>query len=169
MVTKINEREAQRVFMHHETVCLAVFACRWFQAEEMQYTDQYRQERCMDVLHQLLGGPVQSGWLQIKMNRQMNGIFERLCADMPLIRHEEILILSYSACGFTNEMSAHLAGLSSANCVSVIRCRLREKIQKLDSAYTEEYLSLLPRRTCRIGEEMLYLSDRKYRKLWKLQ
>ncbi len=155
--------------MHHELVSLAVFAARWFQAEEMRYTDLYRQERCMDVLHQLLGGPVQSGWLQIKMNREMNGILDRLRADLPLIRHDEILILSYSACGFTNEMCAHLAGLSSASQASVVRSRLREKIKKLDSEFTDEYLSLLPRKACRYGEEMQFLHDRKYRKLWKIR
>jgi len=155
--------------MHHELVSLTVFASRWFQAEEMLYTDQYRIKRCMEVLHQLLGGPNQSGLLQIKMNREMNGILDRLYADMPLIRHDEILILSYSACGFTNDMSAHLAGLDSACDASVIRCRLREKILKLESDYTDEYLSLLPRKACRYGREMLFMNDRKYKKLWKLR
>lgn len=155
--------------MHHELVSLAVFAQRWFQAEEMLFTDQYRKERCMDVLNQLLGGPNQSGLLQIKMNREMDGILDRLRAEMPLIRHDEILILSYSACGFTNEMCAHLAGLSCATHASVIRSRLREKIQKLESESSEEYLSLLPRKTCRFGEELQFLHDRKYRKLWKIR
>ncbi len=161
-------RKLQSVFMHHELVNLAVFANEWMLAEEMHFTDAYRRERCMDTLYKLLGGPKGPGLLQEKMEHHMHGILSRLKSDFPTLSWKSIRVFSYSAAGFTNEFTAALLGLSSAAYASLLRARLRERIETSDSPYKQEYLALLPRKGCRIGEEMLYLHDLKYRKLWKL-
>ena len=161
-------RKLQSVFMHHELVTLAVFANQWMEAEEMHYTDAYRRERCMEVLQKFLGSKAGPGLLQEKMEHHMHGILSRLREDFPTLSWKSILVFSYSAAGFTNEFTAALLGLSSAAHASLLRTRLRERIEASDSPYKQEYLALLPRKGCRIGEEMLYLHDLKYRKLWKL-
>ena len=98
----------------------------------------------------------------------MHGILSRLKQDFPTLHGKSILVFSYSAAGFTNQFSAKLAGLGGPEDASRIKTRLRERIGASDSPYKKEYLALLPRKGCRFGEEMLYLHDLKYRKLWKL-
>ena len=161
-------RKLQSVFMHHELVNLAVFAHEWILAEEMHFTDAYRRERCMEALYRILGGPTGPGLLQEKMDREMHGILSRLKSDFPALSWKSILVFSYSAAGFTNEFTAALLGLSSAAHASLLKTRLRERIEASDSPYKQEYLALLPRKACRTGEELHYLNDPKYRKLWKL-
>lgn len=160
-------REFQRVYVHHELVCLAVFVTRWAQCEQMGLSDAYRMKRCRKQLQRMLGGPEGFGWLQEKLNREMNGILDRLKRDIPGITHLQLLVFSYSAAGFTNDLTAFLAGLKSPMHASVIRNRLRERIIQMELPDCEEYLALLPKKGCRIGEEMMYLQSRKYRKLWK--
>ena len=164
----VHVRLKQRIRIHHELVTLAVFATEWLLTEELQFTDAYRQEKCLEKLRELLGGPDGPGMLQRKLNREMDDILERLQQDISDIRPVEQLLFSYSAAGFTNALSAHLAGLSSATAASVLKSRLRERILLSESACREEYLALLPKKGCRIGEEMLYLHNLKYRKVWKL-
>ena len=161
-------RKLQSVFMHHELVNLAVFAHEWILAEEMHFTDAYRRERCMGTLYRILGGPTGPGLLQEKMDREMHGILSRLKSDFPALSWKSIRVFSYSAAGFTNEFTAALLGLSSAAHASLLKTRLRERIEASDSPYKKEYLALLPRKACRTGEELHYLNDPKYRKLWKL-
>lgn len=161
-------RKLQSVFVHHELVCLAVFAREWMVAEEMHYTDEYRQQRCMKVLQRLLGSRKGPGLLQKKMERQMHGILTRLHTDFPTLQWKSILVFSYSAAGFSNDFTARLAGLGGPEDASRIKTRLRERIEASDSPYKTEYLTLLPRKGCRIGEEMHYHNERKYKVLWKL-
>lgn len=161
-------RKLQSVFMHHELAALAVFACQWMEAEEMHYTDAYRRRRCMEVLQSLLGGPEAPGMLQKKMEQQMHGILSRLKADFPTLHWKSILVFSYSAAGFTNNFAAKMLGLRSAADTSRIKTRLRQRIEASDSPYKKEYLALLPRKACRMGEELQYLNDIRYRKLWKI-
>lgn len=161
-------RKLQSVFMHHELVNLAVFAHEWILAEEMHFTDAYRRERCMGTLYRILGGPTEPGLLQEKMEHHMHGILSRLKSDFPALSWKSIRVFSYSAAGFTNEFTAKLLGLSSAAHASLLKTRLRERIEASDSPYKKEYLTLLPRKACRIGEEMHYHNERKYKVLWKL-
>ena len=161
-------RKLQSVCMHHELVNLAVFAHEWILAEEMHFTDAYRRERCMGTLYRILGGPTGPGLLQEKMEHHMHGILSRLKSDFPALSWKSIRVFSYSAAGFTNEFTAKLLGLSSAAHASLLKTRLRERIEASDSPYKKEYLALLPRKACRTGEELHYLNDPKYRKLWKL-
>ncbi len=160
-------RFCQKKRMNQETVNLAVFAARWFQTEDLHYTDSFRREKCLEKLRELLGGPDKPGLLQKKMNREMDGVLDRLKADFPNLRSQELLIFSHAAAGLTNDLSARLVGLSSARAVSVLKSRMREQILLSDSSYAEEYLALLPPKGCRFGEEMLYLHNLKYRTLWK--
>ena len=160
-------RFCQKKRMNREIVTLAVFAARWFLTEDMHYTDSFRRQKCLEKLRELLGGPDRPGLLQKKMNREMDGILDRLKADIPELRYLEQLIFSHAAVGLTNDLSARLAGLSCARAVSVLKSRLRERILRSGSPYTEEYLVLLPSKGCRFGEEMLYLHNLKYRTLWK--
>ena len=166
-LSKAQLRFYQKKRMNQETVTLAIFAARWFQAEDLQYIDSFRQQKCLEKLRELMGGPEKPGLLQKKMNREMDGILDRLKADFPDLRHQEQLIFTYAAAGLTNDLSARLAGLSCARAVSVLKTRLREKIMLSDSPYIDEYLTLLPPKGCRFGEEMLYLHNLKYRTTWK--
>ena len=160
-------RFCQKKRMNQEIVTLAVFAARWLQTEDLHYIDSFRRQKCLDKLRELLGGPNHPGLLQKKMNREMDGVLDRLKADFPSLRHLEQLIFSHAAAGLTNDLSARLAGLSCARAVSVMKSRLRERILLSDSPYAEEYLALLPPKGCRFGEEMLYLHNLKYRTSWK--
>lgn len=161
-------RKLQSVFMHHELVTLAVFANQWMEAEEMHYTDAYRRERCMEVLQKFLGSKAGPGLLQEKMEHHMHGILSRLREDFPTISWKSILVFSYSAAGFTNDFIARLLNLRCPADASRLKTRLRDRIQESDSPYKKEYLALLPRKGCRVGEELQYLQDRRYRQLWKL-
>ena len=161
-------RKLQGAILHHELAALAVFAYEWMLAEEMNYTDAYRRERCMETLYKLLGGPKGPGLLQEKMEREMHGILSRLKQDFPTLHGKSILVFSYSAAGFTSAFIAKLLGLRCVADASRLKTRLRDRIEASDSPYKKEYLALLPRKGCRIGEEMLYLHDLMYRKLWKL-
>ncbi len=161
-------RKLQSVFMHHELVTLAVFANRWMEAEELHFTDAYRRRRCMETVHSLLGSKLGPGLLQEKMERHMHGILSRLRQDFPTLSWKSILVFSYSAAGFANDFVARLLDLRCPADASLLKNRLRDRIEASDSPYKKEYLALLPRKGCRIGEEMLYLQDRRYRKLWKL-
>lgn len=166
-LSKAQLRFYQKKRMNQETVNLAIFAACWFQTEDLQYIDRFRQQKCLEKLRELLGGPERPGLLQKKMNREMDGVLDRLKADFPNLRYLEQLIFSHAAAGLTNDLSARLAGLSCARAVSVLKTRLREKILLSNSPYTEEYLVLLPPKGCRFGEEMLYLHNLKYRTSWK--
>lgn len=168
MTQKEKQRFVQKRRINEETVGLCVFAARWFQCEEMHYTDAYRRDKCLDQLRKLLGGPAGSGVLQRRMNRMMDGILDRLRAEFPTLSQKEILVFSHAAAGLTNDLSARLLGLRCARSVSVIKSRLRERIRLSGSPNTLEYLILLPQKGCRFGEEMLYLHNLKQRKKWKL-
>lgn len=161
-------RKLQSVFMHHELVTLAVFANQWMEAEEMHYTDTYRRKRCMETLHKFLGSKEGPGLLQEKMEHHMHGILSRLRQDFPTLSTQSILVFSYSAAGFTNDFIARLLNLRCPADASRLKTRLRDRIQESDSPYKKEYLALLPRKGCRVGEELQYLQDRRYRQLWKL-
>ena len=156
-----NLRRAQRRRMNEETVYLSIFLARWFLMEEMCYTDEYRRKKCMETLREMLGGPEGPGLLQQRINEVMDGILDRLQADFPDLHTVELLVFSYSMAGFTNNLSARLAGLRRDNAVSVIRNRLRSRIRRSGSPYMEEYLTLLPHKGCRFGREMLYLHNLK--------
>ena len=157
----------QKKQINAELVCLAVFAAEWLFTEDLHYTDAYRKEKCMQKLREILGGPDGPGMLQEKMNEEMDGILDRLQTDYPDLKPESILVYSHTVAGLTNDLSARLAGLSSARAVSVIRNRLKERIHGSSSPYVSEYLALLPQKGCRFGEEMLYLHNLKYRTSWK--
>ena len=153
--------------MNRELVNLTIFAARWFLTEDLQYTDAFRRQKCLEKLRELLGGPEGPGLLQKRMNQEMDGILDRLKDEFPDLRWKELLIFSHSAAGFTNDLSARLAGLRSPVSVSVVRSRLRERIGISGSPNAQTYLALLPRKGCRFGEEMLYLHNLKHRTIWK--
>jgi len=161
-------RKLQSVYMHHELVCLAVFATQWIAAENLHFSDKYRRERCMEILQRILGSEKAPGLLQERMEREMHGILTRLHEDFPTLSRKSILVFSYSAAGFTNQFTALMAGLGGPEDASRIKTRLRKRIEASDSPYKQEYLALLPRKACRIGEEMRYHNERKYKVLWKL-
>ena len=118
----------------------------------------------METLYKLLGGPTGPGLLQEKMEHHMHGILSRLRSDFPTLSWKSIRVFSYSAAGFTNEFTAKLLGLSSAAHASLLKTRLRERIEASDSPYKKEYLALLPRKGYRIGEEFLYMSNQRYKR-----
>lgn len=161
-------RYKQKRKINQEVVLLCIFAAEWFQTEDMAYTDEFRRKRCLDTLREILGGPEKPGYLQERMNEKMDGVLDRLCADFEDLRPRDILIFCYAAAGLTSDLSARLAGLSGPGAARVIKSRLRERILLSDSPYAQEYLALLPKKGCRIGEEMLYLHNLKFKKKWKL-
>ena len=160
----LRTRKLQRVALHREMAGLAYFITELYRIEDRQYKENERNRQLDKLIQNLLGGPDGLGWLQAVQNKTMDGILDRLREDMPDIRREELLIFSYSAAGFNNTLSYHLAGLSCENAVSTLRTRLRDRIILLKTPYKAEYLALLPEKGCRIGEEMLYLHDLNQRK-----
>ena len=161
-------RFKQKKRINSELVCLYVFAADWFFTEDLHYTDDHRRKYLLRELRKILGGPEGFGILQNKMNEEMDGILDRMQADLEGIHQQDLLVYSHSVAGLTNDLSARVAGLSGATAVSVIRNRLRERIEHSASPFAQEYLALLPKKGCRIGEEMLYLHNLKYSKPWKL-
>ena len=160
-------RLAQKRKINEEVVYLSVFAAEWIFTEDMHYTDEHRRQKCMEKLR-VLGGPEKAGYLQQRMNKEMDGVLDRLRNDFKDIKPVEVLIFCYGTAGLTSDLSARLAGLSGAKAASVIKSRLRERFRLSDSPYAKEYLALLPQKGCRFGEEMLYLHNLKFRKKWKL-
>ena len=69
-------RFCQKKRMNQETVNLAVFAARWFQTEDLHYTDSFRREKCLEKLRELLGGPDKPGLLQKKIGATCLDVYE---------------------------------------------------------------------------------------------
>ena len=167
-VAAIAARHYQKQRINEEVVLLCIFAAEWFLTEELHFTDEYRREKCLEKLRDILGGADRRGYLQERMNQEMDGILDRISVDFSNIKPIEVLIFSHGIAGLTNDLSARLAGLSCARAVSVIKSRLRERLLQSRSPRAQEYLALLPQKGCRFGEEMLYLHNLKYSKKWKL-
>ena len=167
-VAAVAARHYQKQRINEEVVLLCIFAAEWFLMEEMHFTDEYRREKCLEKLREILGGPNKRGYLQERMNQEMDGVLDRLSLDFKNIKPIEVLIFSHGTAGLTNDLSARLAGLSCARAASVIKSRLRERFLLSRSPRAQEYLALLPQKGCRFGEEMLYLHNLKYSKKWKL-
>lgn len=155
----IQQRLQQRCQLHDLLVGMAVILTEWFYEEDLQLKAEYREQRFREFIADMLGSREQWGALQYTLNHVTDGILDRLEHDFPRFSPEQVLIFSYSAVGFTNELSAKLAGLSCSNYVSVMKSRMRTAIQYSRSPYKEEYLVMLPEKSCRIGEEMLYLHN----------
>lgn len=108
-------------------------------------------------LEELLGSPDEWGILQREFNAMSGGVLTRLRRDLPELTPKQVLLFSYLAAGFTNKLSSMLLNLSGEGVVSVMHNRLRARIQALKSPFRDEYLAYIPRKTCRIGQELLYL------------
>ena len=154
-------RESQKKMMQVEMSCMAQVIKELYYQDDLKMSDETRQRRMGELIHKLLGGPDGPGDLQKKMDRTMDGILQRLQEDFPQLGWQEILMFSYAAAGFSSELSYHLAGLSCSNAASVARSRLKRTIQYSHSPHKQEYLSLLPAKGCRIGEEVLSLHNLK--------
>jgi len=66
----------------------------------------------------------------------------------------ELYIFSLSAAGFSIPLIRYLTGLRDEHAVSVVKNRLRKRIFVSTSKNKWEYLSLIPRESCRIGKEI---------------
>ena len=144
-------RDSQRKIIQAELACMAIFITELYYQQDLKMGDETRRRRMRELIQKELGGPEGPGRLQIKMNREMDGILDRFQADFPQLSWQDVLVLSYSAARLSNDLSYHLAGLTCGNNVSSIRSRLRRIISYSHSPYKEEYLSLLPEKGCRIG------------------
>ncbi len=146
--------------MHDQLLFLSVWLTEWVYLKDLHYQDMYaREDRMNHLLRIILGGAKGTGLLQDFVDAKTGGLITALREDFPTIRMEEILVFSYTAVGFNNDITFRLMGLSCKNSVSVIRTRLRHKIIRKHSERMKEYLSLLPKKGCRIGKEMLSLQD----------
>ena len=144
-------RQQQCEQLHHQVELLSVILDEVYLEMDLPFTPEYRHDRIVRLIVSLLGSPQEDGWLQNWINQEMDNVLDRLQEDLPDLTREERLIFSYSAAGFSNNLSSRLAGLSSDNATSVLRTRLKKEIRRLRSENKEEYLSLLPTKSCRIG------------------
>ena len=117
-VAAVAARHYQKQRINEEVVLLCIFAAEWFLMEEMHFTDEYRREKCLEKLREILGGPNKRGYLQERMNQEMDGVLDRLSLDFKNIKPIEVLIFSHGTAGLTNDLSARLAGLSCARAAS---------------------------------------------------
>ena len=140
-------------------VYLSVFLTELQIQEENRYTDSISSRRTKECLHELLGGPEEWGILQREMDAESGGILTRLKREMPELSAKELLLFSYVHAGFTNKVMCRLLELRDQQAVSLMHCRLRDKIERLETPSRAEYLDFLPQRACRIGQEMLYLHN----------
>jgi len=138
----------------------AYLAEQYFQKNLHHLSPEMLEERNRRITELILGGPDGFGILQYVLDAETNGLLSALSEDFPYLKKKVLLIFSYSAAGFSNELSAHLTGLSGQNAVAVIKCRLRDVIQTHASPRREAYLAMLPKKGCRIGEEILSLHDK---------
>lgn len=155
-------RETQRAQMHHQLVSSALFLTEWYWQDDMRYTFQYQDHdyqllRYRRIRNQLLGSTETGfGLLQQNMNQQMDGIFDRMHLHFPHWDMTKQLLFSYYSAGFTNFLVQHLLDMSTANSASVVKNRMRDEIERLNRDDREEYLTLLPQRSCRLGDELEY-------------
>lgn len=162
------------MLMHRQLVCSSLLMTEWYWQEDMKMNPQfqepaYRQFRYQRLRNYLLGSPETGyGLLQQNMNSHMDGVLDRLHAHFPHwdIRHQ--LLFSYYSAGFTNYLVQHLLGLPTDNYASVVKSRMRDEIERLNRHDRDEYLILLPKRSCRFGGEMLYLHDKNQLLEWKI-
>ena len=140
--------------LHDLFAPLAFFAGEWFQAEERRLSDNERVKICSGHIAYLLGAPGKRGLLQNIMNRSMDGILDRLKQEYPKMRAIELYIFSLSAAGFSIPLIRYLSGLRDEHAVSVVKNRLRKRLFISTSKSKWEYLSLVPRESCRIGKEI---------------
>ena len=146
--------------LHDQLLFLNVWLTEWIYVKDLHYENvESREKRMNELLRLILGGPDGTGLLQDLVDAKTGGLITSLREDFPTIRMEELLVFSYSAVGFNNDITFRLIGVSCKNSVSVIRTRLRYKIIRRHSKRKDEYLALLPKKGCRIGKEMLSLQD----------
>lgn len=151
MKKDLKKRLDQRAQIEQELACLAPFLSEWFwQNDEMKEAKPYQdreflRHRWEKGRYRLLGGPEFGyGELQKKMDQEMDGILQRLRADMPYLTDREFYAYTYFVAGFDNALVAHLAGISSAKAASALKSWLKGEFLKLNSPYKFEYLALLP-------------------------
>lgn len=155
-------RETQCVQMHNELACSALLLTEHYWQWDMRNIPYFQDPeylclRNRRLRNDLLGSPETGyGLLQVKMNRHMDGVMDRLHYHFPHWEMEKRLLFSYYSAGFTNYLVQHLLGLSTDNSPSVIKSRMRDEIERLNRDDREEYLALLPQRCCRLGEELNY-------------
>ena len=153
----IRLRMQQRARVQEEMASLSIMLDEWFYQEDMQLTEQQRRLRSDRLLKRILGSAGADGLLQKRLNRQMEGILDRLREDLPDLKPVERLVLSLTGAGFSNYLICHLAGLSCENAAAVMKSRLRARFSTLNSPHRHEYLLLLSKSSCRFSEEMLSL------------
>ena len=140
--------------LHAMFAPLAYFAGEWYQAEERCLSDKERIKICSGHIARILGTPGKRGVLQNIMNESMDYILDRLREEYPRMRAMELYIFSLSAAGFSIPLIRYLTGLRDEHAVSVVKNRLRKRIFVSTSKNKWEYLSLIPRESCRIGKEI---------------
>ena len=145
--------------LHHSTVYLCLLLTELIIQKENKYTDAVRNRRTRALVQELLGSTEERGILQRVFNAETANILTRIKKDLPDLTEKHLLLISYTAAGFTNKIIAALLDMKDEHAVSVMRYRLRSRIKTLDSPFREEYLEFIPRRACRIGQEMLYLHN----------
>ncbi len=157
--------EEKRLFeiredLHDQLLFLNIWLTEWINVKDLHYQNvENREEKMTELLRIILGGPQGTGLLQNLVDAKTGGLITSLKEDFPTIRIEELLVFSYSAVGFNNDITFRLIGVSCKNSVSVIRTRLRQRIIWKHPPRKDEYLALLPKKGCRIGKEMLSLQD----------
>lgn len=144
---------ACRKALHQKTAYLSLFLTELVEHAAPVLEDR----RVKAFLRELLGGPDGWGIHQRDFNAQSGGVLSRLKRDLPELSDKQLLLFSYTAAGFNNKLMCALLELSGEGSVSVMHSRLRARILKLDSPFRDEYLTYIPRKTCRIGQELLYL------------
>ena len=170
----MNTEEKKRVLrirreLFGEFCYLGVFVAELYYQKGLHHLSaEMREARARKFVQVLLGGPDGLGVLQYVLEARTGGILRSLKEDFPVLSGRALLVFSYTAAGLPNRLVRHLADVSCENAVSVIRTRLRNRIESSHAARKAEYLELLSKKGCRFGEEMLYLHDTKLKKQWKL-
>ena len=151
-------RQAQHEQAHREMVLAATLLTQLLTMNDRQYSPAMREARTRSMTDQLFGGPRCLGRLQLELERR-TGLLSQLKKDLPGLRHVDLLVFSFAAVGMAEDLMAALCEVSGPDYIAVVLCRLRMAIGNLDTPRKYEYLALLGPKSCRFGEEMLYLRD----------
>lgn len=147
-------RNAQREAVRGEMAILFPLLEEWMWQQDLNLNEPYKTRRWQKAVRRILGGPNGPGFLQNRINRHMDGLLDRMRADLPVLTWEDRQLVCFSVIGLSHAQMAALLHLEGAEAVYRRKERLRMRIRRCITPYRDEYLMVLGRKSWRMEEDL---------------
>ena len=152
-VQLLRVRNAQRDAVRKEMTLLFPLLEEWMWQQDLQLREPYKTIRWKKVAQRILGGPTSPGYLQNRINRHMDGLLDRLQADLRP-DWEDRQLVCFCVIGLSHREMAALLHCDSVREVYRRKERLRKRIRELISPYRDEYLMMLTGRIRKAPQDL---------------